>query len=473
MVRRMLLSVLLLVLLAVPVQALEGRGGGRGQLDVEARPKEVLPAETVTVVAEYAPEDESEPDEDPSEDESEPDEDPSEDESEPDEDPSEDASEPDVGEERSSVTGFTIDFGDGSEPRAMAVTGEGRAVAEHAYEAEGTYEVTVRVDPAAGDRVEREVKVRVRDRGNERLEGPNRFGTATRLSREDFPADGSAEAVLLARADQFADALASAGLAVLSEAPVLLTNTAEVPAEVLDEIARALGSGGTVYLLGGDAAIAPSVADSLAARGYTVQRIAGTDRVETALRIAEFLVSAGVEVREVVVASAADFPDALAGAAYAAHHEAPVLLTSPTALDPRVADFLRQLDDVQVLVTGGPASLGDQVVADLRALGLAVERLHGRDRFDTSAAIAAALFDDADTLVIATGRNFPDALAAAAAAGRRGAPILLVGETLPDPVRAFLTARAGRIERVYVLGGPAAVPPEGMAEIEALLGLER
>jgi len=191
--------------------------------------------------------------------------------------------------------------------------------------------------------------------GSARLSGQDRFGTANRLSREAFPTDGSAGAVLLARADHFADALASAGMAVLSEAPVLLTTTADVPAGVLEEIDRALGDDGVVYLLGGEAAISPTVAQSLESLGHRVVRIAGADRIETALDIARFVLDAGLDIDEVVLASAGNFPDALAGAAYAASQSAPVLLTAGAALDPRVAAFLLEVGtDVDVLVPVAP-----------------------------------------------------------------------------------------------------------------------
>jgi len=360
----------------------------------------------------------------------------------------------------------------------MTVRGENRraskekAHARHEYDAEGEYTITVTATPEGGAPVTASVTVQV-GRGSARLHGDDRFETANGISHEGFPADGEADAVLLARADAFADALASAGMALLSDAPVLLTGTADVPSSVLDEIARALGEEGTVYLLGGEAAISPSVASQLADRGYEVVRISGDDRIDTALKIAAFLEDAGAGIDEVVLASAGNFPDALAGAAFAAKEKAPVLLTGSESLDPRVAEFLRGLGtDVTVLVAGGPAAISDQVVMELESLGFEVERLAGRDRFQTAAAIAEARFGDATAVVLATGGNFPDALAGGAYAGRIGAPVLLVGDELPEPARAYLEARAGQIDVAYVLGGTAVVSPEVMEEVETILGLD-
>jgi putative cell wall-binding protein len=370
---------------------------------------------------------------------------------------------------------FVVDFGDGTGPQPMqldeADEEEAEAFAQHAYTAAGEYTVTVTATPAGGTAVTVTAVVKVGS-GAARLSGDDRYNTAERLSREDFPTDGSATAVLLARADSFADALSAASVAVLEDAPVLLTASADLPPSVLEELQRALGQGGTVYLLGGEAAISPAVAEAIAAAGYQVVRIAGEDRIATSLQLAQFLVDAGVEVDEVVLASATNFPDALAGAAYAASSESPVLLTAPDMLDPRVRDFLVSLGDgVEVHVAGGTAAVSDAVLAEVASLGVEVERLSGEDRYETAVEIAEALFPAPSAVALATGLNFPDALAGAAAAGRRDAPVLLVGATLPDSVREYLEENASTITAVYVLGGEGVVSPEVMTEVRAILGL--
>ena len=374
-----------------------------------------------------------------------------------------------------SVT-FTIDFGDDTEPATMALRGDKRgghkvkAAASHAYEAEGDYAITIVATPETGDPVESTVTVSV-GRGSARLEGSDRIETALRISRDSFD-DGSAGAVLLARYDGFADALASATLALAEQAPVLLVPTGDLPDAVLEEIERVLGGPGTVYLLGGEAAIAPAVADELTGLGHTVQRIAGDDRVATSVAIAQFLVDAGAEVDEVVLASATTFPDALAGAAYAADEEAPVLLTAPDVLSPAVHDLLMALGtDTDITVVGGTAGVSDAIVESLTSMGFAVQRLAGDDRYDTAVEIARAGDPHPTVVVIATGTTFPDALAGGAYAGRNGAPLLLVGDELSDALRQYLADHAADIKVLVVLGGGGAVPQPVMEQIEAALSL--
>lgn len=343
------------------------------------------------------------------------------------------------------------------------------AIGKHRYADEGEYVATVTVDGIADAPVEVSVTVQV-GRGSARLSGEDRFDTAERISREDFPTDGSADAVVLSRADSFADALASASLATLEHAPVLLVPADEIPAGVTDEIARALGESGTVYVLGGEAAIPGTIATELETDGYTVQRIAGADRIETSVKIAQFLVDAGAEFDTVVLANAGGFADALSGAAIAADEHAPVLLTGSDALDERVAAFLSTLDaDTEVLAVGGEAVLTAAVLTQVEALGLTVERLAGDSRYGTSVEIAEQRFPSPQSVVVTTGTNFPDALAGAALAGRRSAPVLLVGDRVTGDLRGYLQANADTIESIYVLGGKGAVPVELRAELNELL----
>jgi putative cell wall-binding protein len=88
-----------------------------------------------------------------------------------------------------------------------------------------------------------------------------------------------------------------------------------------------------------------------------------------------------------------------------------------------------------------------------------VTRWSGADRYGTSAAISRAAYPSgvgSGVVYVATGTNFPDALAAAAVAGRSGSPLLLVD---PASVPGVIATEIRRIAptRVVVLGGTSAV----------------
>ncbi len=94
-------------------------------------------------------------------------------------------------------------------------------------------------------------------------------------------------------------------------------------------------------------------------------------------------------------------------------------------------------------------------------------RISGADRYETSAELATEAYPGTvDDVIVATGENFPDALAASALAGAVDGPILLVPTDgdLPDDVEDALDDLDP--DTVHVLGGEAAVSAEIATEIE-------
>ena len=209
------------------------------------------------------------------------------------------------------------------------------------------------------------------------------------------------------------------------------------------------------------------------------ERYAGSDRYETAARTA---LASYDDAETVVLARGDAFPDGLAASFLAGLEDAPILLTQSDDLPAATAHAIDELDAEEVIVVGGPAAVGRAVVAQLDDLVDDVDRLQGRDRFDT-AAVLAGLADRAGTLsdlsgrsdddlataIVASGRNFPDALAAGPLAHAAGVPILLTeADTLPAATRAAL--RDG-VEQVLVAGGPAAVSDTVVAQLRSLPGI--
>jgi len=119
---------------------------------------------------------------------------------------------------------------------------------------------------------------------------------------------------------------------------------------------------------------------------------------------------------------------------------------------------------------GNSSTVHDVEFSTTRTLPVEETPVEGEDRFDTAVAVSEAAFPDgADWVVIATGRNWPDALGGSALAGALDGPILLTDTTiLPDAV-------AGEIERLgasnaIILGGTAAVGANVETSLNTLLG---
>lgn len=206
-------------------------------------------------------------------------------------------------------------------------------------------------------------------------------------------------------------------------------------------------------------------APTAASDSATIERLAGADRYATAAAISRATFPTGVAVA--YVATGLDFPDSLAAGPAAARNRAPILLTKPDGLPTATRDELVRLQPASIVILGGPGAVRDAVASELAPLTRAVRRVAGADRYATAAAISAATFPAGVPIAyIATGRSFPDALSAGAAAARLGGPLLLVApDAIPGVVRTELTRL--RPARIVVTGGTAVVNAAVMQALDA------
>jgi len=209
----------------------------------------------------------------------------------------------------------------------------------------------------------------------------------------------------------------------------------------------------------------PAIRDAVAAS--LVERVAGADRYGTAAAVSATGFSPGVST--VFVATGTNFPDALAGGPAAARLGAPILLTRPDSVPEATGVEIARLAPRRIVVLGGPGAVSDAVLKHLATLAPGgASRLAGADRYSTAAAISAATFTSGvPAAFVATGTNFPDALAGGPVAGALGAPILLTQPSaLPAATRVELLRLAP--QRIYVLGGPGAVSDGVLGALHAM-----
>lgn len=189
----------------------------------------------------------------------------------------------------------------------------------------------------------------------------------------------------------------------------------------------------------------------------SADRISGPDRYATAVSVSTTAFAPGVE--RVFLASGTGYPDALSAAPIAATLNAPLLLTAPQSLPDVVAtELLRLAPTVEVVIVGGPNVVSAAVEEQVSQLGFTTVRVQGLTRYATSRALIERSAPPSTTLYLATGRNYPDALASAAAAGSMGAPVLLVDGALgalDDETLRFIAARG--VEQLLIAGGTGVV----------------
>lgn len=287
-----------------------------------------------------------------------------------------------------------------------------------------------------------------------RLAGSDRISTAVEISHEGWE---SAESVIIANGFSFPDALAGVSLSGTLNAPILLTaNKAEPEKAIMDEIERLRAR--NVYILGGNAAVNESIEAELS-KSAQVVRLAGQNRYETAVKIAEKLGEiSGKQPDNVFFACSQNFPDALSAGPAAALAASPILYVNTTGgFDDDTRLFVSKLATENAVILGGTAAISEEGEEDIRDYFSNAVRVAGKDRYETAANLYNRYKNSftGKGMAIATGRSFPDALAGGALSARLHIPMILVGNTLGDTQKQIL-AEAGP-ERVYVFGGNAAV----------------
>ncbi|WP_344344537.1 cell wall-binding repeat-containing protein [Agrococcus versicolor] len=201
------------------------------------------------------------------------------------------------------------------------------------------------------------------------------------------------------------------------------------------------------------------------------RRFGGADRFEVAVSISELMTEPGSPL---FLVSGRTFPDALAAGPAAASVGGGVLLVQPDALPDAVVEEIRRVRPSEIVVIGGPRSVSDAVLAQAGALaGVAPTRIGGADRFAVAVNVADAFFPGhQDTVLLANGQSFPDALGLASAGSMPGAeaPVLL---TTPASLPAGVQAALQRMDpnEVVVAGGVRSVEEPQMASIRAAAGV--
>jgi putative cell wall-binding protein len=283
---------------------------------------------------------------------------------------------------------------------------------------------------------------------------------------------------VLAAGDAYAEALPASVLAARRSAPLLLVSGTSLPSAVATELDRLEAMSITVI-----GSVSTAVEDALRASGRGVTRI-GTagDAVGTAAAIATTI---GGESGVAVLVNRTRFADGVSAAGLAAGRGWPILLTDADLVPQVTVDAWRAIGVRRLVLVGGTGVIGANIESFVRErgrcaaqAGCEAERLAGSDRYGTSVAAverAVALGGaSVATVLLGTGTNYPDTLAAGPLAGRLAGVSLLVdgsGHGDDDASLDYLAARAQDVTAVTILGGPGAVTSTADRAIQEALGL--
>lgn len=216
-----------------------------------------------------------------------------------------------------------------------------------------------------------------------------------------------------------------------------------------------------------DSVVAPSAGDAV--------RISGSDRYATSYAVSRsnFPTSSAV-----IIASGANFPDALSSAGLAGVLDCPVLLAPPatSADDPRIGPLQREVERLgatDAYVIGGPSAVSDVLYGQIESWVVTAERVSGATRYETAKKVAERIDQlkgggaDGGSVFLVRGDSFPDALAVSPFAYAQQLPILLTKPTTLDlDTREYLDA--ANVGMVYIAGGASAVSPTVESAVDAL-----
>lgn len=278
-----------------------------------------------------------------------------------------------------------------------------------------------------------------------RVYGNTRFETSYKLFDMGW---SSSETVILANGMDYPDALTAAPLAGKYNAPILLSRNTTLASQ--PELKASLMNKGVknVIIVGGETAISSGIQNEISSLGINVRRIGGRDRYETSVLIAK---EVGVNNGEISLAYGMSFADGLSISSVAAKKQSPILLTRTDYIPDVVKAFINENNINKTYIIGSTTVITDGVASQTKG----PERLGGANRYETNSKIFQRFKSELnlDSVFIASGLSFPDALSSSALAAKNGNFVLLSNiRQVEGTVRNILTEIRPQLNNVYVLG---------------------
>lgn len=289
-----------------------------------------------------------------------------------------------------------------------------------------------------------------------RISGPGRVETSIEISKFE---NTKSKTVILADARNYPDALAASNLTNGRYSVILVQN--QLTQAIINEITRLEAQ--DLIILGGTNSISEDIEKGLAdiAGVKNVSRIAGENRYDTCQKIFNH-----AKKKSLVLASGEIFPDALATSSIL--DQAGLLLTKKDQLPSEAQAAIKDLNHDNFLIVGGENSIQESLATSIsnKYQYASHTRISGNNRYETSAKIGERLVSS--TVILASGENFPDALAASTLAQKIDSPILLVSKDKIDQ-SVIDYFKKHNIKKALVVGGQLSISDKTLANAERLI----
>ncbi|MSB11707.1 cell wall-binding repeat-containing protein [Finegoldia sp. BIOML-A1] len=277
-----------------------------------------------------------------------------------------------------------------------------------------------------------QVSLASNDYNVKRIQGVHRYETAASIAASAFT---KSDRAVLVSGSNFADALSAGNLA--DHAPIFLFEKTDMMQRAINTM-RSLDVR-EVVIIGGEKSVPKSAEEKLKEKNFKVIRIAGRNRYETSTKLAKQLKAKNKD--NVVLANGEKFADALSAAPYAVQKKQTLVLTDGKTLPKDV-----KAQDVKTII-GGEKSV------NIKGLNKA-QRISGKDRYETSLEVLKHM-NKTQSAVIADGRDYPDALAAAPYAVKKNTGILLSNDSAIDKIKEYVDSQ--NISDITLIGGEKSV----------------
>lgn len=284
------------------------------------------------------------------------------------------------------------------------------------------------------------------------IAGNNRYETAVKISENGWTS--ATNAVLINGDNGLVDALTATPYANLKNAPILVTHKDSLT-PVTKQRLISMGVK-NVDIVGGNAVVSENVVSELKSMNISVNRIAGTSRYKTAVKVAEAMDNISDISKIAVVNGATGLPDAVSVAAPAAANKMPILLSNPNT----------GIEDSKAFIDGNNISksyvIGDVGVVSntiMNSLPGTKVRLGGARRQETNAKVIQEFYPSKSLNNIYIAKSgqvnkadeLVDALSVGVLAAKKDAPVLLVGKTLDSSQENLL--RSKTFTQITQVGG--------------------
>jgi len=275
-----------------------------------------------------------------------------------------------------------------------------------------------------------------------RLAGFDRYETASKTAESGW---SQSDYAILAYGENFPDALASAPLAKKYNAPILLTTSNSLPSTTRQTLSSLHVK--NVIIIGGTGVISSSIDSELQAMGINVTRIAGLTQYDTAIKVAEQIATPST----LFVCTSEDYADALSVAPIAGMKQIPIILVSRDSVPDSVKSYISSNVITKTYVIGSSDIISDNVFNQLPN----PERIVGGDKYARNIAVNQKFNSDfkTDSICVATGEGFADALTGTAYSAKISEPIILINNDSSANTKSYYQQRLANANTVYIFGG--------------------